>query len=129
MRIRRINSPNAPSPYGPYVHAVVIGEWIYLCGQNGRDPLTLKLVEGGICAQTERAIRNLEAVLMSLGSDLSSIVKTTVYLHDMDEFAAMNETYAMLFDPHLPARSTIQATLPFGALVALDAVAYRCSRD
>ena len=122
---RSFNSTRAPKPYGPYPHAVTKGEWIFLSGQNGRDPVTSKLVEGGIRPQTERAIRNIEAILLDLGCDLSNILKTTVYLNDMREFAAMNDVYSALFARNLPARSTIQAPLPFGALVALDAIANR----
>lgn len=85
-RIKRTNVPDAPDPYGPYVHATVVGDWIFLSGQNGRDPVTRQVVEGGVRAQTKRAIRNLEAVLIDLGSDLSCIVKTTVYLKDITDF-------------------------------------------
>ena len=81
--IKRVNAPHAPSASGPYAHAVVVGAWIFLSGQNGRDPVTRQVVEGGIRAQTERAIRNIEAVLVDLDSGLSGIVKTTVYLKDM----------------------------------------------
>ena len=124
-KIHRFNSNRAPEPYGPYAHAVVVGEWVFLSGQNGRDPVSARLVEGGIQSQTERAIRNVEAVLLDLGSNLEEIVRTTVYMHDLADFAAMNEIYSALFGLHLPARSTIEAPLPFGALVALDAIAYR----
>jgi 2-iminobutanoate/2-iminopropanoate deaminase len=123
--IQRFDSQYSPAPYGPYVHAVAVGEWIFLSGQNGRDPLSAQLVEGGVRPQTERAIRNIETVLLDLGSSLKQVVRTTVYLRDLGEFAAMNEIYFALFGQDLPARSTIQAPLPFGALVALDAVAHR----
>ena len=129
VTIHRFNSTHAPEPYGPYAHAVIVGEWIFLSGQNGRDPVTAKLVQGGIQSQTERAIRNIEAVLLDLGSSLEEIVKTTVYMNDLRDFGAMNEVYTVLFGQHLPARSTIQAPLPFGALVALDAVANRRKAD
>jgi 2-iminobutanoate/2-iminopropanoate deaminase len=123
--ITRSNSNDAPAPYGPYVHAVVVGHWIFLSGQNGRDPATLKLVAGGIQAQAERAIRNIKAVLLDLGSDLSHVLKTTVYLSDMRDFEAMNEIYQALFDTRLPARSTIEVRLPFRTLIAVDAIATR----
>ena len=120
---QRFNSVRAPRPYGAYVHAMCVGEWTFLSGQNGRDPVTLKLVEGGIRQQTQQAIHNIESVLLDLGLRLAHIVRTTVYLSDMRDFAAMDEVYGKFFGTELPARSTIQAPLPFGALVALDAIA------
>lgn len=122
---QRFNSVRAPRPYGAYVHALCVGKWTFLSGQNGRDPATLKLVTGGIRQQTQQAIHNIESVLVDLGLTLAHIVRTTVYLRDMKDFVAMDEVYARFFGTELPAHSTIQAPLPFGALVALDAIANR----
>ena len=119
-----VRSKSAPSPIGPYSQAVDAGT-VYCSGQIGADPSTGSLEEG-VVAQTARALSNLGAVLSSSGLSLRNVVKTTVILVDLGEFAAMNEEYARHFSPPFPARSTVQAAaLPKGARVEIDAIAVR----
>ena len=119
-----VRSKSAPSPIGPYSQAVDAGT-VYCSGQIGADPSTGSLEEG-VVAQTARALSNLGAVLSSSGLSLRNVVKTTVFLVDLGEFAAMNEEYARHFSPPFPARSTVQAAaLPKGARVEIDAIAVR----
>ncbi len=119
-----VRSNSAPAPIGPYSQAVDAGA-VYCAGQIGADPATGSL-EKGVAAQTARALSNLEAVLSAAGMSLGSVVKTTVFLADLGEFAAMNEEYARHFTPPYPARSTVQAAaLPKGARVEIDAIAVR----
>jgi 2-iminobutanoate/2-iminopropanoate deaminase len=100
------------------------GDFVYTAGQVGLDPATMALVAGGIRDETARVLANLEAVLSAAGAGLSTVVKTTVFLTDMSEFAAMNEVYAAAFGDHTPARSTVQvAALPLSARVEIEAVA------
>jgi 2-iminobutanoate/2-iminopropanoate deaminase len=123
MRVE-VKSGSAPSPVGPYSQAVEAGA-IYCAGQIGMDPTTGGL-ERGIVAQTARAIANLGAVLDAAGLSLKDVVKTTVFMVDLSEFAQMNDEYAKHFSPPYPARSTVQvAALPKGARVEIDAVATR----
>lgn len=119
-----IKSKSAPSPIGPYSQGIDAGS-IYCSGQVGADPSTGNL-EQGIVAQTTRVLSNLEAVLNAAGLSLRDVVKTTVFLVDLSEFAAMNEEYSRHFSSPFPARSTVQvAALPKGARVEIDAVAVR----
>ena len=119
-----LSSKSAPSPIGPYSQGVDAGA-VYCSGQVGLDPLTGKLVEG-VVAQTSRSISNLDGVLKAAGMDLSNVVKTTVFMVDLAEFAEMNEEYGKHFSPPFPARSTVQvAALPKGARVEIDAIAVR----
>jgi len=121
---REVKSGRAPAPIGPYSQAVDTGT-IYCSGQIGIDPATGNLVEG-VVAQTERALLNLEEVLMSAGMKMADVVKTTVFMVDLAEFSRMNEEYAKHFTPPFPARSTVQAAgLPKGARVEIDATAVR----
>src|ERR1700734_2623472 len=119
-----IATKNAPEAIGPYSQAVAIPELIYTSGQIPLDPSTGQLVEGGIREQTNRVLQNIEAVLAAANSDLQHVIKTTVFLKSMNDFAAMNEIYAAYFakegwDP--PARSTVEvARLPKGALVEIE---------
>ncbi len=118
-----INSLNAPKAIGPYSHAVKVGNFVHSSGQLGLDPLTNELVEG-IEAQTRQALQNQASVLEAAGTSLRNVVKTTVYLKDMGEFAKMNAVYGEFFPQDPPARSTIQAAaLPKGGLVEIDCVA------
>ena len=123
--MKRILTDKAPSPIGPYSQAILVdGKFVYTAGQVALDPKSGGLVEGGIMEQTRQAIKNIEQVLMAAGASLSSVVKTTVYLKDMNEFAAMNEVYAEFFAGSSPARSTVEvARLPKDAKVEIDAVA------
>jgi 2-iminobutanoate/2-iminopropanoate deaminase len=125
-----ISTGNAPAAVGPYSQAIRTGQMVYTAGQIGLDPATGKLVEGDIAAQTEQVLRNVAAILEAAGTDLNHVVKTTVFLQDMGDFAAMNVVYGRYFgDPesggHRPARSTVAvAALPRpGALVEIEAVA------
>ncbi|HKX29822.1 MAG TPA: RidA family protein [Blastocatellia bacterium] len=119
-----IQTDRAPQAIGPYSQAIKANGMIFLSGQIPLDPETMQLVDGGIRAQTERVFRNLQAVLEAAGSSLEQVVKTTVYLADLNDFAAMNEVYATFFHSHRPARSTVQvARLPRDARVEIDLIA------
>jgi 2-iminobutanoate/2-iminopropanoate deaminase len=117
----------APAAIGPYSQAVHIGNTVYTSGQVALDPATGELVAGGIDAQTTRVLENLKAVLAAAGLDFAHVVKTTVFLKDMADFAAMNALYAKYFAPEgvvAPARSTVQvAALPKNALVEIECIA------
>jgi len=124
-----LNVAGAPRAIGPYSQAQVVrmhggNRMVFTSGQIGLDPSTGELVSGGVKEQTERVLANLAAVLEGAGLTLADIVKTTVFLADMQDFAAMNEVYALRFAQTLPARTTIAAAgLPRGARVEIDAVA------
>jgi len=119
-----ISTPNAPAAMGAYSQGVASQGFAFLSGQIPLDPATGKIVDGDIAAQTERALENLKAVLESCGSSLTQVVKTTVYLKDMDEFARMNEVYARYFPEKPPARSTVEvARLPRDVRVEIDCIA------
>jgi 2-iminobutanoate/2-iminopropanoate deaminase len=124
-----VSTTNAPAAIGPYSQAVECGQLIYSSGQIALDPATGQLVEGGIVEQTVRVFENLKAVLGAAESDLGRVVKTTVYLKNMSDFAAMNEIYATYLTREgsvAPARSTVEvARLPKDALVEIDVIALR----
>jgi len=124
-KLREIILPeNAPRPLGPYSHGIRSGRWVFTSGTIGNDPASGKLVAGGVEAQTRQALTNLSGTLRAGGTTLSQVVKTTVFLTDLGQFAAMNTVYAEFFPVDPPARSTIQvAALPGGALVEIEAVA------
>ena len=116
----------APQAIGPYSQAVSVGDFVFTSGQIPIDPQTGVFVEGGIAEQTEQVLRNLAEVLRAAGTGLEAVVKTTVYLADMNDFAAMNEVYGRYFSNEPPARSTVEAArLPRDARVEIDAVAIR----
>ncbi len=122
--LEAIHTDNAPKAIGPYSQAVRVGSFIHTAGQVALDPATGQLVEGGIEAQTRQVLRNLSHVLDAAGSSLRHVVKTTVFLKDMGEFAQMNTVYGEMFGEHRPARSTVQvAALPRGAAVEIECVA------
>lgn len=124
MSLKIIQTSDAPAAIGPYSQAVSAGGFLFAAGQIALDPKSGHAVDGGIEQQTERVMANLSAVLKEAGADWSSVVKTTVYLHDMADFPAMNEVYGRWLGASRPARSTIQAAgLPRGALVEIDVVA------
>jgi 2-iminobutanoate/2-iminopropanoate deaminase len=124
MERRVIHTDNAPKAIGPYSQAIRSGELVFCAGQIPLDPATMKLVEGDITVQTKRVLTNLGNVLEAAGSSLSRVVKTTVFLANFDDFAAMNAVYSEFFPGQPPARSTIQAgRLPAGALVEIEAIA------
>ena len=119
-----IHSDDAPRAIGPYSQAIRAGEFVFCSGQIPLDPATGKLVEGDIAAQTNRAMLNLHAVLAAAGCSFSSVVKTTILLMDMADFAAVNEEYGRFFTERPPARATFQvAGLPLGSRIEIDAVA------
>jgi len=126
MEPKRVHSDRAPAPIGPYSQAIDTGSLVFCSGQVGLDPATRRLVDGGTQAQTRRALDNLRAVLEAAGTDLGHVVKTTVFLADMADFAAMNSVYGEFFRETLPARSTVAVRgLPLGALVEVEAIAVR----
>jgi len=118
-----VSAKNAPAAVGPYVHAVKAGETLYTSGQLGLIPQTGTLPEG-IEAQTKQALENLKAVVEAAGLNLSNVVKTTVFLADMNDFATVNKIYAEYFTGEAPARSCVQvAKLPKDGLVEIEAIA------
>lgn len=124
-----VYTKNAPEPIGPYSQAVKLSTkspyLIYSSGQIPIIPQTGNIAEGGIKEQTRQSIENIKSVLIEAGSDLSKVVKTTVFLKNMSDFAAMNEVYAGYFDSSKPARSTVEvAKLPREALVEIEVIAY-----
>jgi len=124
MKRETVRTEMAPAAIGPYSQAVRVGGFLFCSGQIPLDPATGKLVPGGIAEQTERVLRNLEAVLAAAGGSLSAVVKTTVYLVDLGEFPAMNAVYARFFPGDPPARATVEVSkLPAGARVEIEAVA------
>ena len=119
-----IASPGAPKAIGPYSPAVRAGEMVFLSGQVPMDPASGNLVDGDIAAQTRRVFENLGALLTAAGLSFSNVVRTTVFLADMNDFAAMNQVYATYFSEPYPARSTVQvARLPKDARVEIDLIA------
>ena len=123
MKMETVSTTNAPAAIGPYSQAVRFGNLLFLSGQI---PLTPEgdIVAGGIEEQTRQVLRNLEAVLAAAGATLRDVVKTTVFLQDMNDFAAFNQVYASFFGDHRPARSTVQvAALPRNALVEIELIA------
>jgi 2-iminobutanoate/2-iminopropanoate deaminase len=127
--MQTVHTDNAPAAIGPYSQAVVANGFVFTAGQVPFDPQTMQLVDGDIGAQTEQVMKNLRAILQQAGADLSTVVKTTVFLKDMNDFAAMNEVYARHFGDHKPARSTVQvARLPRDASVEIECVAVLLDR-
>jgi 2-iminobutanoate/2-iminopropanoate deaminase len=119
-----IATANAPKAIGPYEQAIKVGEFVYISGQIPLDPKTGNLVEGDIKVQTRRVMENLKAILEAAGSSLERVVKATVFLKSIGDFAAMNEIYAEYLGAAKPARSTVAvADLPRGALVEIDLIA------
>ena len=119
-----ISTDKAPKAIGPYSQAVLIENMVFTAGQIGLNPATMEIVDGGIEAQSRQVLANLKAVLEAADSGLNYVVKTTVFLSDMANFAAMNSVYAEFFPENFPARSTVAAAgLPKGALVEIEAVA------
>src|ERR1700759_4895466 len=120
----RIQTDNAPRAIGPYSQAIKANGFVFASGQIALDPATMEIIEGGVREQTERVLQNLTAVLEASGSSLSKVVKTTVFLADMNEFAAMNEVYGSFFNEVPPARSTVEVKrLPRDVRVEIDVIA------
>ncbi len=119
-----VATQQAPQAIGPYSQAIKANGFVFTAGQIPLDPATGKQVEGDIRAQTERVMRNLEAILAEAGASFDTVVKTTCYLANLDDFAAFNEVYAGFFTAQPPARSTVQAArLPAGVQVEVDCIA------
>lgn len=124
MALRFVATDRAPKAIGPYSQGVIAGGFLYTAGQVALDPATTALVGSNVAEQTERALANLRAVLEAAGTSFDRVVKTTVFLLDMADFAAMNEVYARVFGDHRPARSTVAvAGLPKGSRVEIEVVA------
>lgn len=122
--MKKLHSDKAPKALGPYSQAIVAGGLVFASGQVPIDPATGNFVEGGIKEQTKQSLTNVSNVLAEAGIDLSHVVKTTVFLSDMNNFAAMNEVYATFFSEPYPARSAVAVkTLPKGALVEIEVIA------
>ncbi|MGN1376537.1 MAG: RidA family protein [Prevotella sp.] len=122
--MKKLHSEKAPKALGPYSQAIVAGGFVFASGQVPIDPATGNFVEGGIKEQTRQSLTNVINVLAEAGIDLSHVVKTTVFLSDMDNFASMNEVYATFFSEPYPARSAVAVkTLPKGALVEIEVIA------
>jgi 2-iminobutanoate/2-iminopropanoate deaminase len=119
-----VNSDRGPKPIGPYSQGVKINGLLYLSGQIPLDPKTNEMISGDIKQQTERVLENIKGILEAAGSNLHHVVKTTVFLKDMNEFPAMNEVYAKYFTAAPPARSTVQVSrLPKDASVEIEVIA------
>ena len=122
-----VATPSAPKAIGPYSQAIRAGSLLFVSGQIPLDPATGQMVEGGIAAQTHRVFQNLAAILEAAGTSFDQVVRTTVYLADMNDFAAMNEVYGTYFSSPAPARATVQAArLPRDARVEIDVIAALC---
>ena len=124
MKLQIVATDKAPKAVGPYSQAVRVGDLLFCAGQIPLDPATGQLVPGGICEQTARVLENIKAVLVSQGISFERVVKTTVFMVNLADFAAMNEVYAKSFPTNPPARSTVQvAALPKGAQVEIEVIA------
>jgi 2-iminobutanoate/2-iminopropanoate deaminase len=121
-----VRTENAPAAIGPYAQAVAVGPFLFTSGQIALDPRTMQVVDGGVAEQTERVLQNLAAVLEAAGCGLKDVVKTTVFLKDMNDFQTMNEVYGRHFGDQPPARSTVEvARLPKDVRVEIEVVAHR----
>ncbi|GAE86795.1 RidA family protein [Acetivibrio straminisolvens] len=126
MSIEVIKTDKAPEAIGPYSQAIVAGSFVYTSGQIPINPQTGEVVGGGIEEQTEQVLKNLKNVLEAAGSGLNKVVKTTVFIKDMDSFAKINEIYAKYFSEPYPARSCVEVSkLPKGVLIEIEAVAIK----
>lgn len=124
--LTKVTSKEAPSAIGPYSQAIITGNLVFVSGQLPLDPATGQFPREDIKVLTGQAIKNLRAILQEAGSDLKNVVKTTVFLKDMNDFAAVNEVYASFFGDPAPARSAVQvAALPKGAAIEIEAIALR----
>ena len=122
--LKPVNTPAAPAAIGPYSQAIVAGNLVFTAGQIPLEPATMQMVPDDVAAQTARVMENIQAVLEAAGASLQTVVRTTVFLTDMNDFNAMNEVYGRYFGDHKPARSTVQvARLPRDARVEIDTVA------
>jgi 2-iminobutanoate/2-iminopropanoate deaminase len=119
-----VSTKDAPQAIGPYSQAIKAGDLVFLSGQIAIDPATSNIIQGNISAQTDRVLKNISAILAAAGTSLDRVVKTTVFLKNMSEFAAMNEVYGKFWKSAPPARSTVEvARLPKDVLVEIDVIA------
>jgi 2-iminobutanoate/2-iminopropanoate deaminase len=124
VALRALHTDRAPAAIGPYSQAVAANGFLFTAGQIPLDPMTGQVIAGDVTVQTERVLANLAAVLEAAGTSWSAVVRTTVFLHDMNDFPAVNQVYARVLGTARPARSTVQvAALPRGVLVEIDAIA------
>jgi 2-iminobutanoate/2-iminopropanoate deaminase len=124
-----VSTPDAPKAVGPYSQGIVADGFVFCAGQLGLDPASGQIVDGGIVAQTERALGNLRAVLAAAGCSFADVVKTTVFLTDINDFQAMNEVYALFMTDPFPARSTVPVgSMPKGGMVEIEAIALKGNR-
>jgi 2-iminobutanoate/2-iminopropanoate deaminase len=127
MQKQAVRTENAPAPFqgAPYSQGIVAGDLVFVSGQLGIDPATGSVVEGGIEAQTDQAMRNVGAILEAAGSSMANLVKTSIFLADLGDFGQVNEVYARHVGPEPPARATFQvAALPSGVLIEIEAVGH-----
>ena len=123
MSVKTVHTDKAPAAIGPYSQGIVANGFLFTAGQIALDPATGQVVAGNVAAQTERVMTNLAGVLATIGATWKDVVKTTVYLHDMNDFPTVNEVYGKALGDARPARSTVQVSaLPRGVLVEIDAV-------
>ena len=123
MSVKTVQTDKAPAAIGPYSQGIVANGFLFTAGQIPLDPATGQVITGNVAAQTERVMSNLAAVLATVSASWKDVVKTTVYLHDMNDFPAVNEVYGKALGDARPARSTVQVSaLPRGVLVEIDAV-------
>jgi len=129
--VEHYSFPDSPIPvaYGPYSHAVVAGDFVFLAGQTARDAETGRIIAGDITAQTTRCLEIVRDILGQLGLSLKDVVRSTVYLSNIADFDAMNRVYSAAFQAPYPARSTPEVKMPFGALVGIEVTAYRGQRN
>ena len=129
MANRVVSTDKAPKAIGPYSQAIVAGDLVFVSGQIPLDPQTQQMVQGDVRAQTERVMENLSAILAAVDAGFGDVVKASIFLADLNDFAAVNEVYGKRFPAAPPARSTVQvAGLPKGARVEIDVVALRKQR-
>lgn len=125
MEKKQVQTPHAPSAIGPYSQAIRIGEFLYTSGQIALNPENMEMMNGEIEEETEWVLKNIEAILKADNMSLAHVIKTTVYLTDLGEFARMNQVYEKFFGETKPARACVQvAALPKGAKVEIDAIAH-----
>jgi len=124
---KSIQTTAAPAAVGPYSQGIQAGQYLFVSGQLPLDPATGAFPKGGIQAQTNQSIKNVQAILQEAGADLINVIKTTVFLTDMNDFAVVNEIYSSFFKDNPPARSAVQVVgLPKGAAIEIEVIAYLC---
>jgi len=123
--VEAIHTKHAPTPVGPYSQAIRVAPFLYTAGQVGLNPADGRMVDGGVQAQAEQALKNLQHIIETAGGKMQNVIKTTIFLKSMDDFKPVNEVYARFFPGTPPARSTGAVSgLPVGALVEIEAIAH-----